>query len=56
MPRVIKRCVPRVGGSLHPPGAAGIGKEKLKVSDDDDDDSGRKDKFRGTSFFWHFDA
>ena len=37
-----------------PPDAAGIGKEKPKASDDDD--GGGKDKFRGTSFFWHFDV
>ena len=36
------------------PDAAGIGKEKPKASDDDD--GGGKDKFRGTSFFWHFDV
>ena len=47
-----RSCSPKRTQS--PPGATGIGKEKPKASDDDD--GGGKDKFRGTSFFWNFDA
>ena len=46
-----RSCSPKRTQSPH--GAAGIGKEKPKASDDD---GAGKDKFRGTSFFWHFDA